>query len=326
MSSLSERKAEAKEEFKRHLKPDEEPLWFDGFFLIVTNERVLSFRISSENLLTSGGDLSDSYALRLSIPLGMVSGVAASPKKSPLGLGFVFSMTDGSTEFVGCPIATESVEELRVEIEQTQKNGEVRESDAGITRETKSASGRLQRQRGRERVIAEMDAKYGPELVTARFASLTITIFGNGYVRISALLGLVEGAMEELLAISGDTDITKKTGVGRVAGAILTNGLNLGTPNQRGNVYLTISTNVDTYAFVSQTPDSGTIANMQAIVSAGTAALARAEAMRQPKSVASPVGQPLDLSVQLRNLAELKSSGLLTDEEFAKAKAKLLES
>lgn len=325
MSSLSARIAEAKQEFKLHLNADEEPLWFDGFFLVVTDSRVLSFRISGENLLTSGGDLSDSYVLRLSLPLGLVAGVTASPKNSLLGSGLKFSLQDGSTEFVGCPIAVESVDELLLVIEKAQLNPSLNDSQFEIVKHEKGVPGRVQRLREREESSAALESKYGQELITAGFASWTITIFANGYVRVSALLGLVAGEIEELHAISGGTDITKKTGVGRAAGAVLTSGLNLVSPNQRGNVYLTISTSRDTYALSSQNPTSTSIANMQALVSAGTGVLDRVEARRRVKNGSEQSTQPTDLSTQLRNLAELRSSGMLTEEEFAKAKTKLLE-
>lgn len=325
MSSISERNSEARKEFNRHLNAQETPLWFDGLFLVITDERVLSFRISSENLMTVGAELTDSYVLRLSIPLGMVSGITASSKKSSLGLGFVFSLKDGSTEFVGSPLAVESLEEVLAVIELAQRNPALSDSSAAFMKQERTISSREQRQVERDKSNSELEKKYGPEVISAGFAGLTITIFANGYVRLSAFLGLAAGEIEELLAISGGTDITKKTGLGRAAGAILTSGLSLGTPNQRGNVYLTISTNVDTYALSTESPTSAAIANMQAIVAAGTAALERAEATRKAKSAPVAPAQPSDLSAQLRNLAELKALGMLTDEEFTKAKSKLLE-
>jgi membrane protease subunit (stomatin/prohibitin family) len=60
-------------------------------------------------------------------------------------------------------------------------------------------------------------------------------------------------------------------------------------------------------------------AEQQAIYDQGVAAAQQAAAQQAPAAPAAP-----DLTAELQKLASLKQAGILTDEEFAAAKAKLL--
>jgi Short C-terminal domain len=62
-------------------------------------------------------------------------------------------------------------------------------------------------------------------------------------------------------------------------------------------------------------------AEQQAVYDQGYAAAAAAPAYAPPAAPAAPAG---DLTAELQKLASLKQAGILTDEEFAAAKAKLL--
>lgn len=65
-------------------------------------------------------------------------------------------------------------------------------------------------------------------------------------------------------------------------------------------------------------------AHDQAVYDAGVAAAQEAAAPAPaPAPTAAPAGGP-DLMAQLQQLGELKAAGVLTEEEFAAAKAKLL--
>ena len=68
-------------------------------------------------------------------------------------------------------------------------------------------------------------------------------------------------------------------------------------------------------------------AHDQAIYDQGAAAAQQAAAQQaaaQPAPAPAPAGGSDDLMTQLQKLGELKAAGILTDEEFTAAKAKLL--
>ena len=62
-------------------------------------------------------------------------------------------------------------------------------------------------------------------------------------------------------------------------------------------------------------------AEQQAIYDQGVAA---AQAAAQQQAAAAPAAPAVDLTAELQKLASLKEAGILTDAEFAAAKAKLL--
>lgn len=155
------------------------------------------------------------------------------------------------------------------------------------------------------------------------FGSKYVTIYSKGFVSVSSGMGVFKGQVEELLDISGETDINKKTGLGRAAGAVLTGGFSLiASPNQRGNLYLTITTNLQVHSLFSERPDEATIKVLNQLVGAGKAAIS----LRSSKGPAAQpqVQQSSSLDAQLQQLADMHSKGILDDAEFKASKAKLL--
>jgi Short C-terminal domain len=65
-------------------------------------------------------------------------------------------------------------------------------------------------------------------------------------------------------------------------------------------------------------------AEQQAIYDQGVAAAQQQAAYQQPAPAAAPAAPAMDLTAELQKLASLKEAGILNDEEFAAAKAKLL--
>ncbi len=126
--------------------------------------------------------------------------------------------------------------------------------------------------------------KFGRVLASEPFSHYHIKIYEDGYVKVSKLLGLIKGEVEELWDISGSTEVSTKTGVGRAAGAAATLGANiLLSSNMRGSLYLTISTDCDTYAMVWERPDSGSIKSLNRLIASGRAVIARRDGSGSPK-------------------------------------------
>ena len=118
--------------------------------------------------------------------------------------------------------------------------------------------------------------------------------------------------------MNSDTVERKKTVIRGIA-AVATQGLNLlYLPANRGQLFLTIVTDKETYSLKAHPPQSSDIKASVKLEAIGKSLLANSKDSNGEKSQAS------DLPTQLKELAELHSAGVLTDEEFAAAKANLL--
>jgi len=164
---------------------------------------------------------------------------------------------------------------------------------------------------------------YGFVAAQGLFGTKHVTIYSKGFVSVASGMGLFNGQIEELLDIFGETDVNKKTGLGRGVAAAITMGASLAlSPNQRGNLYLTIATNRQTHSLFWEIPNESSIKTLNQLVSAGKAAIS----VRNSKAEGAKfiTQQASSLEVQLQQLADLHSKGLLDDAEFKASKAKLL--
>lgn len=170
---------------------------------------------------------------------------------------------------------------------------------------------------------ATIKAALGKCALDTRFNLKRIRIYQGGYVQIG------NQSPERLLGISGQADISSKTGLGRTAGSIgfmaitLLPPINLLGPSVRGDLMLTIVTDKETHVIHTRTPMSEDLKALRALDATGNSILgvlnSAAETTTYSRSSVSS-----DVSDQLIKLGELKANGIVTDEEFAAAKAKLL--
>lgn len=162
----------------------------------------------------------------------------------------------------------------------------------------------------------------GARVAQERLASKTVIIYQNGFVRVSGLIG--EGSAERLLSITASADITKKTGLGRgVAGAV-TLGVSLLGPNMRGDVYLVIVTDRTTHTLHSDMPDAAYLKKVRTLEAAGLAVLAQ-KATTEPVSAGPAAAEQKSIAEQLREMKALVEEGVITQEDFEKFKAGLLD-
>lgn len=170
---------------------------------------------------------------------------------------------------------------------------------------------------------AAVSAEIGDCLIDRLFALSRIRIYEHGFVQIGST------APERLLAIKGEADINSKTGPGRFVGSIIAMPLLGGVPNNmlgpsvRGDLMLTIHTDVDTHTIHTRTPMPEFIKALRELDTVGNSILARLGS-ENTGVTSSENSVSTDVSEQLSKLADLKSQGLLDDAEFAAAKAKLL--
>jgi hypothetical protein len=170
----------------------------------------------------------------------------------------------------------------------------------------------------REKEKQELLERIGTKVADEIFALKRVRIYENGYIQIGLL-----GSPEKLVSIEADAEVTKKTGLGRAVAAGMTGGLNLLSPNRRGDLTLTVETESDSRVLHTDNPTNEDMKAMKKLESKGNAVLARL-AGKPEQQTSSSSSVSTDVSEQLSKLADLKSKGLLDDAEFAAAKAKLL--
>lgn len=162
-------------------------------------------------------------------------------------------------------------------------------------------------------------ATHGELVFQQLFGTQTIRAYAGGYISVGGVFK--EPEPEKLLGINFDVSTGKKTGLGRAVGAVVTSGLSLLSGNVRGDVYIAIQTDKSNHMVHSQFPTTEEVAELrrlelitQQFLSQNQQAIGASEVPTQESSVAA----------QIQSLASLVEQGLLTDEEFASAKAKLL--
>lgn len=320
--SLEKRLASAKKTFSKFLDPQETIIWADGFSVVLTDVRLISFkRLVLEALL-----LNSSHSIVVSLPIGDID-LNTHPQVSVSSTQI--SLNNGKTVSIGLPMSPDQVDEFMTCLASVAVNPKIIGYLQTVTPEIRDEirdRAKVDSKSQKEAENNESQEKYGQVVVSSPFATKWITIYSKGYVKVSSGMGALKGDVEKLLDIFGETDITRKSGLGRTAGAVLTLGANvLLSPGQRGNVYLTIATDRNTHSIMWTRPTALSIRTMNEIVSAGKAAMARAGASLDSVSNASSQTQNApDLASQLASLAQLRDSGVLSEEEFEKAKGKLL--
>jgi hypothetical protein len=170
-------------------------------------------------------------------------------------------------------------------------------------------------------------ARYGREVAWETFGGKSIRIYDGGYVKV----GLLAGAgtpFQRLVSIEASSDVAKKSGLGRGAAAIATGGVNLLGSNKRGDVYLTIVTDEQTYALRESPPTAGNMTRVKKLEATGNAVL------RQPVTRSPAAGEGAaprtstdggDVRDRLRQLVSLHEEGLISAEELERKRAALLD-
>ena len=182
-----------------------------------------------------------------------------------------------------------------------------------------------QEKRAKKGLTDDEFAKYGRKVLDETCAGKRVRLYENCYVRVAYIGG---GEFEKLLGVSGTADVAKKTALGRTLAASATMGLSLLSPNKRGDMYLTITTDRKTHQMHMSPPTELELKSMHKI-STTAAALLSSEISRQhePSVVAGvPLeqGGPVSIADELKKLTELLSQGMITEEEFVLAKSKIL--
>jgi len=159
----------------------------------------------------------------------------------------------------------------------------------------------------------------------------SVSIYNNGYVKVSRFGG---EQIEKLISIEYSANVQKKSAAGRGAAAVLTLGLNLIGSKQRGDVYLTIVTDRQTYTLHVDPPRASVISAAQELAVAGQSVLAQLAAERAAQlqagaasasaSTPSPT-KPKSVTDRLKELSKLHEQGMVSDDEFKEFRQNLLK-
>jgi hypothetical protein len=176
---------------------------------------------------------------------------------------------------------------------------------------------------GEQRILRDAPPHYGTVVANESFGLYKVRIFSDGYIQISKGLGLFKGSIEKLLGIEGESQITKKSALGRGLAGVVTLGKNQLAPNQRGNLILTITTDKVVHVLIEDLPQKQWIVSMNKLVAVGKSVIKKGtstEVTAAPKDSS----QSQSLAQQIRELSELKDAGVISEQEFESAKKKLL--
>jgi hypothetical protein len=190
------------------------------------------------------------------------------------------------------------------------------EREAQLTEKLKAKAVKEADRLAQEAQALEM---YGREVAVEMLTMGTIRIFEKGYVSVGGMF-MGRGPVEKLKSFEVfNNNLTKKTGLGRGAAALVTGGLNLLSPNTRGNIIVTIVTDANVH--------TGELLPQVQMIRSVNILQAAAQSVLESNSKETPaaVTQGDDLSASLERLVKLRDSGALSQEEFEQAKAKLLQ-
>ncbi|MEO6205749.1 MAG: SHOCT domain-containing protein [Mycobacteriales bacterium] len=186
----------------------------------------------------------------------------------------------------------------------------------------------------------EAAAKYGRLVASELFASRRIELYDGGYVRVGGVSNVTGGPQNDLMsknsfyvvaydapfeklrAIKASAQVQDKSAGGRAVASVASFGLSKLASNENRYLFLTISTDRETYSL----QEKGGMLLGQASMKLELAGQGILDALGSRAASAPATPAPGSVADQLRDLAALHRDGVLTDEEFAAAKAKLLGS
>jgi hypothetical protein len=160
--------------------------------------------------------------------------------------------------------------------------------------------------------VSTYGRKVAAEQIGNGFLWRNVAIYDQGFVKIGS-------RYEQLLGISGDTAGTGESQLGS-----LIKPLNVFSAVKGARLSLTIVTDKETHYFSPLQVSESDVRSYQKILGAGQAVLKQIE-QRSMLGIKTD-STPADLGAQLKQVSELHAQGILSDDEFAAAKAKLLGS
>jgi hypothetical protein len=185
------------------------------------------------------------------------------------------------------------------------------------------APSKEERKQAKEERKEEKLASFGKCVLDTMFDTYRVRLFDKGFIQIDSFA--IPSEPQKLLKIEAEANITRKGAFGRSAGAIAgtlvgAGPLNMLSPSNRGDLHIVIVTDEETHTLRTAYTTKDNVNALHEIETRGKALIESLSPAT--KNVETKVS--LGLSEELEKLASLKEQGLLSDEEFAAAKAKLI--
>lgn len=147
----------------------------------------------------------------------------------------------------------------------------------------------------------------------------TMRIYDDGAFVIRTVLLRRDSAPDWLTGFSYDMDsMRRKSATGRGVAAMMTGGASLLAANNRGVVYVTVMGSASgVMSFTTRNPSGMLLTGIRELQAAADMVLSR-------RAQGEQSGSSSDIAAQLKNLADLRTSGALSEEEFQAAKSRVL--
>lgn len=222
---------------------------------------------------------------------------------------------------------------IEARVAPAEPNAEAATVETGTRKAQKAASTAAKQEQKAREAAAEL-ANYGRQVAKEVFGNRTVRIYDKRYVRVAVMMFGSSAPFERLIAIDASADVSKKSGLGRGVGAVATMGVNLLGSNKRGDVYLTITTDVTTHVLHEDPPTAMGLKTVKRLEAAGRAVLQAGSpepvAQERPSitlpqaNVAPSTPSETSTAQKLRELADLRAEGLVSADEYEKLRARLL--
>ena len=196
--------------------------------------------------------------------------------------------------------------------------------DFGVAEFDPKNRAREERQEAQRRHVQNERETYGSKVADAVFGMRTVRIYEKGFVRICLPLFESRAKFERLLSIESSADVSKKSGVGRATGALLTGGLNvIAASNKRGDVYLTIATDAQTHVLHEDPPTASNMKIAKRLEAVGRGVLAGLST-NESATVGTSHLPGKGTAERLRELGDLLAQGLVDQAEYDEQRTRLL--
>lgn len=175
-------------------------------------------------------------------------------------------------------------------------------------------------------LTSENAEKFGEVVAKKQFGLASVQFYSNGYVSVKKSLP------QKLISIEASNNTTAKTLPGRAISqtlmAPLTGGMSFATgavaPRLRGTLSLIIVTDVTAHSLIVDTPMDAFVKSMYEIEGIGKGLIAKNNVNGNDQNGLVATNENKTLGAQIKELSELLENQIITEEEFAAAKAKII--
>ena len=229
--------------------------------------------------------------------------------------------------FQALPSTPESHGDPKAWAAQAKADKKAASAAAKEEKRAQAAKLRAAKEAQKQAELAAFRQRAGNLVKSGSFGGKSVEIYDKGFVRVGFII-TSNTPLEELRSISYRRNSRDKGSGGRALGAIATGGLNLLASGEKVEAFLSIATSAKVHQLSSSQAMSWEEKAGMALEAAGQSVIDM-KRHAAPVPAVSPRNDPpaptqKSVAEKIRELAALHADGILSDEEFASAKATLL--